>query len=759
MRLTLRTLLAYRDRVLNPAEMDDMHRRVQQSPTAGKLVKRIDELAARKQILAPPVDGKGLGSDANSIAEYLDDTLRKDQVPELERICLESDSQLSELAQCHNLLTTAMLTAVEVPAQLRDRVLRLADPAERDRLLAQRSMSADELPAVRSQHDGVITTGGAWRVDDAMMRSDPAHAKDSSRKAESAPVSSSAERGEESKAVMVKALPIEAPMMASGGDSIRTTGLDLEGAQLAHEVPEYLKGRSGDGWRSVAVMTLLVGLLLALTWASIGSLDSVKQLLAGKPKDKSEQSESTTAHSNVAASSDTDAERTSNVGGAAGGVAEGSVRPEGNMNDRDVRATSESSGSMSESKGNAGDLKTKTAATIPAESSSAVTPSVANSPSQDRLVAAWQPADDAAARAIVLRKAAEGVAQRLSSGAGIVAGERLVIPPASRPMFTLSGGAGWQVCGPTIMSMSKGEQDRLEVQLLFGRAMIQTTAPQQLRLITAAGVCDLSLAAGAAVAVEMIRVNSGRGSLIDPQSVWPIMTITSVEGTLLCSDVPGASTPTTVIAGKTLVVEPALRSFSDMTSPPAWSSVDSERPIDLQAAEDINKRLNADATVSKVLLESAAGRRPETAAMAAMTAAMLGDWNWAAAEKNVINDPRARSHWTMVIDLVRQVLAAQPNEADLAINALCAREPDKSELRRAMLLDYSQGDLKSGGASKLVAALESNSLIDRVLAIHHLMRATGKDFGYQPAEPNLASIQQWQKEIIDGPLGPTKPAQ
>ncbi len=55
MRLTLRTLLAYRDHVLKPAEIEDMHARVQQSVLASNLIKRIDALSQRTNLLAPPL--------------------------------------------------------------------------------------------------------------------------------------------------------------------------------------------------------------------------------------------------------------------------------------------------------------------------------------------------------------------------------------------------------------------------------------------------------------------------------------------------------------------------------------------------------------------------------------------------------------------------------------------------------------------------------------------------------------------------------
>ena len=131
MRLTLRTLLAYRDRVLSPADAEDLHRRIQISHDAGNLLRRISAVTGRNAVLAPPVLGKGLGGDANSIAEYLDDAMQHTQLPELERICLVSDVQLAELADCHSLLSTAVHTKVSVTNDLRRMALGLGDSDRR----------------------------------------------------------------------------------------------------------------------------------------------------------------------------------------------------------------------------------------------------------------------------------------------------------------------------------------------------------------------------------------------------------------------------------------------------------------------------------------------------------------------------------------------------------------------------------------------------------------------------------------------------
>ena len=67
MRLTLRTLLAYRDGVLSPTETGDLHQRIKQNAFASNLLRRIESLVKHKQILAPKVSGEGpsaLGGEA-----------------------------------------------------------------------------------------------------------------------------------------------------------------------------------------------------------------------------------------------------------------------------------------------------------------------------------------------------------------------------------------------------------------------------------------------------------------------------------------------------------------------------------------------------------------------------------------------------------------------------------------------------------------------------------------------------------------------
>ncbi len=140
MRLTLRTLLAYLDDVLEPAQAKELGEKIAESSVATALVNRMREVMRRRRLSAPAVQGPGSGIDSNRVGEYLDNTLSPDAVADIERVCLESDVHLAEVAACHQILTLVLGEPVEVPLDSRERMyalgpqaatLEVEEPAER----------------------------------------------------------------------------------------------------------------------------------------------------------------------------------------------------------------------------------------------------------------------------------------------------------------------------------------------------------------------------------------------------------------------------------------------------------------------------------------------------------------------------------------------------------------------------------------------------------------------------------------------------
>lgn len=104
MRLTLRTLLAWKDGVLPQEERDSLGEKVEASQVARHLIERINAVVGSANVSSPRIGAKGLVADANSVAEYLDNSLPAERLESFETICLESDMHLAEVAACHEIL-------------------------------------------------------------------------------------------------------------------------------------------------------------------------------------------------------------------------------------------------------------------------------------------------------------------------------------------------------------------------------------------------------------------------------------------------------------------------------------------------------------------------------------------------------------------------------------------------------------------------------------------------------------------------------
>ncbi len=148
MRLTLRTLLAYLDDTLDPAEVKRIGQKIAESETAQELIARIREVTRKRSLTTPPLTGPNAPKwDANMAAEYLDNELTGEDLAELERICLESDVHLAEIAASHQILTLVEGEPALVPPTAKERMYGLVKGREsvpsRRAVAARASSSGD----------------------------------------------------------------------------------------------------------------------------------------------------------------------------------------------------------------------------------------------------------------------------------------------------------------------------------------------------------------------------------------------------------------------------------------------------------------------------------------------------------------------------------------------------------------------------------------------------------------------------------------
>ena len=148
MRLTLRTLLAYMDGELErlyPKEAKEIGKKIEDSKFATDLYHKIRDVMRRLRLAAPSISEKGANLDCNTVAEYLDNELPDDRVPDFEEVCLKSEMHLAEVASCHQILAIAQVEPAEVEPESRQRMYQLPEVASRvdeERLAAAEAATA-----------------------------------------------------------------------------------------------------------------------------------------------------------------------------------------------------------------------------------------------------------------------------------------------------------------------------------------------------------------------------------------------------------------------------------------------------------------------------------------------------------------------------------------------------------------------------------------------------------------------------------------
>ena len=131
MRLTLRTLLAWLDDTLTPAEVRAIGKQVAELDYAKELVERIHKVTRQRRLTIPPRTGPD-SVDANVVASYLDSELDPDLVSEFEKKCLTSDVHLAEVASVHQILSLIGQKA-KVPPEAKERMYQLIKGRESTR--------------------------------------------------------------------------------------------------------------------------------------------------------------------------------------------------------------------------------------------------------------------------------------------------------------------------------------------------------------------------------------------------------------------------------------------------------------------------------------------------------------------------------------------------------------------------------------------------------------------------------------------------
>ncbi len=707
MRLTLRTLLAYRDGVLDPKDAAVLEAKIKDSSTAQQISHRIvNEMRNRK--LAPiPVDAREFGFDANMVAEFLDDTIPMETLPEMERKCLENNSLLSEIGSCHQILSRALSIPAPASSSLRQRIHNLPHSASS-------STSNDKKGRIRR-------TDAVGSVSEAAL---------------------------ESKNVSATAQTAKSVRKPNG--ELRGSGIELNDG-LGRQVPEYLIG-SDRGWlKTAAIAISLLAALVVVGAMAIGPVDRVRELLR-----KSEVVVDAETGKGVLSIEKKEPNSSSTFSAKTGPLIDSvdSIATDENIAESESAPPVPSEGVEKNSDAILSNKSIKPA--FPASKNRIQWLPETKASSESIVLKFGQAENDSVASW-----------RRMNPGDFVNAGERIVVPPTQRTELRVEPGIRILVAGENDLEQAK-ESLNPRIQLRSGRILLFATPDAQDMQMDCNGI-ELSIhfvEADGSCALELQNVWStgtdtmAQSGIIETRS---IVRLIGVEGSLRFSTKQSG-----LPDGKgTLAVgqyvdwnKGTVSETQELAETPIWFRNNS-RPIDQLAAKDLQRVLTGKVAgeIESQLMELTNHRQFETAALATRTRMMLGRYDGLFEPEGVFNRKTLHSHWQSLLGQIPQSLGRDEHRVAL-VNAIRVASPGRVSSILSLLVPPSQEQLLAGADKMLVEALSSPLLDERVLAFNQLQSITGKNLGYHPDKNQVESVQQWRKLLAKNEIRnsePTKP--
>ena len=742
MRLTLRTLLAYRDGVLDPKDAAILEAKIQESSTAQQISQRIEQDMRNRKIAPIPVDAREFGFEANRVAEFLDDTIPTETLPEMERQCLENSMLLCEIGCCHQILSRALTIPATIPNSLRQRVRNL---------MSQPISHSGNLSRILENH------GQLRRFDSANVPKAQANA------------TSSANRSDSRESISSLKIP---------GSELRPSGIELNDG-LGRQVPEYLIG-SDRSWmkRAAMVSLLLISLVLVGAYA-IGPIGRVQALLkkadrtktadqaipavvpaeAKDPKDASKLDAPKLQENAPRMDFLPPAESLAQPTVVEPAVTDPAVKGEAVV--ADVEASALPSGIVDET-------PTKSSAMDKAPVGSIELETSPPGPASGSPRMQWLPLTKESGASIVLQGSVDpqtNVASwvRMNAGQFAEVGQRLVVPPLQRTEINIEPGLRWLSASENVLELLPSQEtsstQRPRIAFTSGKAIV-FAAPGALSLeldCHGLGITIQFAQPDSSMAIEVVTalVPVEEAALADGKlETSSVVRLFSIEGelkyTIARGDVPNATSGQgTLSVGQYIQVETGKEiAFKELKETPTWFRSSADRPIDLLAIADFQKVMGeCPANEIDAELQKLTGRRQaEMVAIASRTRMMLGDYSQIFSADGVFNRKDLRIHWQTLLGQLIQSLGREQNRVQF-VERIREDSPGRAHSILTLLVPKSQSQLAAGADKLLVESLSSSFVDERILAIQQLVSITNKSLGYQPDKNPTDTIPAWRKAL------------
>lgn len=709
MRLTLRTMLACLDADdrLDPADVEDLSQKIQQSKYATDLASRIRRLVQHQRVGTPRLDAKGNGLDANSVAEYLDNTLAHERIADFERNCIESDVRLAEVGACHQILVLVLEQPAEIEPSVRERMYRLG--AESSRQVPEETSHARTLPS-----------GEAVRIDR------PASA------AQIAPVT--------------KPLP-EVPEYLRAGRRPSLWPLALA-ALLA-----FVAVGIGLRWMGPLDKTHPMAKLL-------GAGDEPP---ARRTNDTNDPTPAVVPPPVEPASVDNPAKKSIEpVNETDLPPVEPAVPLDPPMpNETEVPPAEPMKTEVPPAE------TTEPVEPMPPKEPMDVAkpiplPPMPRDPAEPPQPAAADVGRFVSEDQVLVRIAADHSTTRVGARSSIFAGDELVVLPAYRAQVLLSNNVQFTALGETHFTpVLSGSDDVATITVDYGRALAMSVGKVGSRLALNLGPIQgiVSFAdADSELALEVRYYLPPGENPQTPGATVPVVRLYTTRGKIAWQE----GTPEN--AGEKFVIEAGqVRNYVGqdpgetvaLAALPDWIGGKNIADIDRRAAREVEAKLTPDRPLELTLQEMASGteRQAEVRSLAVRSLICLSQFEPFLA---AIADDTQRSYWAVEFDSCRDAITRNTELATYIHDTFVKQrgEQDGENLYR-MMWGFSAEDLSGGLAEELVKSLDVELLDYRVLAFENLRRITGLTQLYQPQFPaarRRTPIAQWRERLKAGEI-------